>query len=369
MKASLEKKFKKVEIDFTDDLITASGGSYFLSQMVRQMGLKKHLCGVKVKRRQRGVSDADTLLSLIYCLAQGDGFLSDVDRLGADAVRGGMLDLEGIPDSRRAGEYLTRFDKNSLEKLNKVSRYQARCVVDDVCKAEQEFQGYIPVFIDGSGIEVGGRKFEGAGKLYTGDTGYWLHNIFIGDLWVSQKLHPGGVGVTYDWKAQMKEDVTALLQDKENVWVRVDNAYYKKSFVEYCREESWDFSISVTHGKFKEPLKEELKCLKEDAWVKLDEKSREEAAFIYHQPQGWEEVCPYVVIRRWYDDNNQKLLIPWHTFILVSRDNLPLKELVRRHRGKQGQENAQKGPLRDMDLHHPPCKKLIANQAFILWAK
>ncbi len=58
------------------------------------------------------------------------------------------------------------------------------------------------------------------------------------------------------------------------------------------------------------------------------------------------------------------LLVPRHTVMLVSRDDLPLKELVLRHRGKQGQENAFKGPLRDMDLHHPPCRGYRANQAF-----
>ncbi|MCW7553198.1 hypothetical protein NX722_11220 [Endozoicomonas gorgoniicola] len=40
------------------------------------------------------------------------------------------------------------------------------------------------------------------------------------------------------------------------------------------------------------------------------------------------------------------------------------KVTVRRHREKQGQENAQKKPLIDLDLHHPPCKKFHANQAF-----
>ncbi len=62
--------------------------------------------------------------------------------------------------------------------------------------------------------------------------------------------------------------------------------------------------------------------------------------------------------------------MPQHTVILVSRGDLPLKELVLRHRGKQcaypaGRlENALKGPLRDMDLHHPPCRGYRANQAF-----
>ena len=50
--------------------------------------------------------------------------------------------------------------------------------------------------------------------------------------------------------------------------------------------------------------------------------------------------------------------------ILVSRDDLPLKELVSRHRGKQGWENAFKGSLRDMDPHHPPCRGYWANRAF-----
>ena len=50
--------------------------------------------------------------------------------------------------------------------------------------------------------------------------------------------------------------------------------------------------------------------------------------------------------------------------ILTSRADLPLPEVVRRHRGKQGQENAQKGPLTELGLHHPPCKSYVANQAF-----
>lgn len=48
----------------------------------------------------------------------------------------------------------------------------------------------------------------------------------------------------------------------------------------------------------------------------------------------------------------------------MSRDDLPVGELVLRHRGKQGQENAFKGPLTDLDLHHPPCRGYRANQAF-----
>ena len=76
---------EKVEIDFTDDQISSSAGSYFISRMSDYLGLPGLLSdNLHLKSRQRGASDAQMLLSLIYCLAQGDGSIVDVDRLWAD---------------------------------------------------------------------------------------------------------------------------------------------------------------------------------------------------------------------------------------------------------------------------------------------
>jgi hypothetical protein len=87
--------------------------------------------------------------------------------------------------------------------------------------------------------------------------------------------------------------------------------------------------------------------------------------YITGRPAGWKRDEAYVVVRSYWD-GPQKLLTPRYTFILVSRDDLPLEELVKRHRGKQGQENALKGPLIDLDLHHPPCSRFNANRAFYI---
>ena len=62
-------------------------------------------------------------------------------------------------------------------------------------------------------------------------------------------------------------------------------------------------------------------------------------------------------------------LLPRMAVILANRDDLPLAEVVRRHRAKQGHENAFKGPLVDMDLHHPPCRGYRANQAFYAYGQ
>lgn len=57
----------KIEIDFTDERITASAGSVFLSGEAKKMGLPEQLKeAIKLKKRARGASDAEMLLSLIY---------------------------------------------------------------------------------------------------------------------------------------------------------------------------------------------------------------------------------------------------------------------------------------------------------------
>ena len=144
------------------------------------------------------------------------------------------------------------------------------------------------------------------------------------------------------------------------MWLRADNAYYRGKLVEFCRERGWDYSISLTDDRKRGSVLEVLEGLPESAWEDIG--MGEQATFSLHRPQGWEEQW-YVVVRKLVE-GRRKVLIPAHTVILVSRNDLPLKELVRRHRGKQRQENACKGPLVELGLHHPPCRGYRANQAF-----
>ena len=354
---------EKVAIDFTDDEITSSGGSLFLSNLAVHLGLPDLLSqSIHLKVRRRGASDADTLLSLIYSLAQGDGLLSDVDRLGADHVRSDLLGLSQVPKSRRVSDYLAKFDPSTVVQLQRVARAVVSQLLPSIIDHEKERCGYIPVFVDGSAIEVYGDSMEGTGTGYSGDQQYWLHSVYVGRLWASGRLFPGGVDVASGWREQLDE-LTELLRHKEDIWVCMDNAYYRGEVVNYLREQDWDFSISVTNETYKRPLREEASYLWPGEWTAINDDGTEEAALIEHRPSQWSRKESYVVVRTLCDDD-QKFLFPRYTFILVSRTDLPLAELVSRHRKKQGQENAQKGPLIDLDLHHPPCLRYEANRAF-----
>ena len=354
---------KKIAIDFTDDQITSCGGNIFLSHMAAQLGLPDLLhSALGLKVRNRGACDSEMMLSLIYSLANGDGAISDVDRLGADAPRREVLNLERVPDPRRLGEYLGRFDEAALDRFYRVARTAAAQVAPAVIDHELAEKGYVPVFMDGSGIEVSGDYSEGAGELYDGSVGYWLHGVFVGPLWTAQRLWPGGVDVARGWKEQLQE-TAQLIGNRGPVWARFDNAYYRKAVVEHLDELGWDFSISVTNKNNKRPILEIVSAFWEEDWTPINDDNTEHAALVYYRPGEWEEEQVYVVVR-WLYEGRQKLLYPRYTVILTSRDDLPLQEIVRRHRGKQGQENALKGPLIHLDLHHPPCQRFNANRAF-----
>lgn len=355
---------QKIEIDFTDEGITSSGGSIFLSRMARRLGIPGLIKdAIRLKSRRRGADDVQTMMSMIYCLAQGDGKLLDVDRLAADETRQQLLGLGDVPGHRRLGEYLFRFDDYWVNRFLGVAHEVAGRVSGEIIEHYLNADGYIPVFVDGSAIEVSGNNFEFAGVGYNNERQYWLHTVFIARLWASCRLFPGGVDVAQGWREQLDETAD-LIGQKGPVWLRADNAYYRGDVVRYCRDKGWDFSISVTNDTYKKPLREIVSAWWEEDWTPINN-GKEDATFVYHRPAGWKRDEAYAVIRSYWD-GPQKLLTPRYTFILVSRDDLPLEELVKRHRGKQGQENALKGPLIDLDLHHPPSSRFNANRAFYI---
>ena len=360
---TVTKSNSKVQVGFTDKLLTGHGGAIFLRAAADRLGLPRQLAEhVRVKQRRRGVSEDQMLLALIGCISGGDGSLVDLDRLAGDEVRKSALGLDAVADPRRVGELLARFGKNALGGLRTIAHANAAQLAPAVIKHYRDELGYVPLFVDGTAIEVGSGKIEGANKGYNGEYQYWWHATFIGDLMVTADLHPGGTNVTAGFAEQLAE-AKKLIPEHTPVWAAVDNAYYDKEFVRTCDEYGWDYSISVTHGEFQRPLLRAAAELEADDWAIVNDD--EAATIITHRPHGWHRAHQYVVIKS-LKPNRQGDLFERYSFILVSRKNLSLAKLIARHRRKQGCENHFKGPLIDLDLHHPPCRKLNANRAYYL---
>ena len=319
---------------FPYDRLTGTGGAAFVAEAAKRLGLLPRLAAavsVSVKNWARGASDAETQWSLIASLAAGNGSLSDVDALRGDGVQRELLGLREAPSSRRVGEFLGRLTKWDVERLEEVARHLSASLAATVVEHEVAEKGYVPVFVDGTGIEVDGRLFEHAARLYTGERGYWLHGIFVGGLWVSGRLRPGG-DVACGWKGQMKRDLAPLLAPGTPVWVHCDSAYYRGGFVEYVSSRGWDYSVSVTDANKCRPVLDVVEDLPEHGWTDIG--MGESATRVRYRPAKWRDEQSYVVVRRAVERQGE--LLPRFTVILANRDDLPLAEVVRRHRSKQG---------------------------------
>ena len=177
------------------------------------------------------------------------------------------------PDARRTGEHLARFGPSDVEELRAVGRKVAGWIAPAVIERWVAELGYVPLFVDGSQIEVQGRNFEGAAKDYKGDVSFQLGAAFLGELQVSGRLGPGNADAAGPWREQLERDVEPLLEGVP-VWGRMDNAYYRKEVVEHFEERGWDYSISVTSATYKSPILEAVDEVLEEADWGADQRFR-----------------------------------------------------------------------------------------------
>ncbi len=306
-----------------NDDLTGRAGLGVVARLARFRGLPEQLAAsVRLQRRRRGGSTGQRLLALRYSACAGGGHLHAGDALGADAV------------ARRA------------------------------CGRRW---GYVPVFVDGPGIEVEGQLFENGEPGYHGEQQSWLPSVCGGAAGVSARLHAGGTDVQGDGREQLDRDAAPWLTGRQPVGRRAASADSCQDLVSSCRRKGWDDSGSVTDPRQKAPTLRLAAAmgLREDEGEPLDAAGKEWALAVAYRPaRGPEEpVCG--VLRR-DGDGEQRLPEPVCTVIPVSRDRLPVAELGRRHRGQQGQENAFQGPLPDLGWHHPPYRSHAAQQGFHL---
>lgn len=246
-----------VEYDFTDANITDCGGISLAAYLAKASGLVGMLesnMNSTLKARRRGATEAQSILSQVYLLAKGDGHLSDLDDASEDWVFQFLTGLGRIPGSRRMGEFLCRFGESDLARLREIAMCWLGPLSTTVANSYRSDHGYVPVFIDGTDIEVDGKCFEGAAHGYRKERRYQMHSVFVGNLMVSSRLNGGGSHATHGWREQLDADVLPLLSGESDIWVRADNAYYKGEFVKYCIAQGWDFSVSVTNINWKSPV-------------------------------------------------------------------------------------------------------------------
>ena len=112
----------KVEISTTNRKITAHAGAVLVRATAEAIGLGPAIdAHLRLKVRDRGLSEAESILGMAEALAAGAKCLDDLEVARADRVQEELRGF-GVPPPQTAGRFLRRFCLGHIGQLNKALR-------------------------------------------------------------------------------------------------------------------------------------------------------------------------------------------------------------------------------------------------------
>jgi hypothetical protein len=358
------KRKSKLHIQLTNsDQATAHGGQVLIDALCRRFDLWKHIHDEpSLDPRQRtgaGFSPVANVAQLIFTLTSGGASLADAERVGKDRVLMALLGLERGADQTTLGEWLRAQTKESILALHRInaqfvdwSRQQA--------KPGRWLQGgEVEVFFDDTEIEVEGHKFEAARINYEGNRALSWQTLWVGP-WLLDGILDGAGDVS--------EHLPVLLQEHQHRWEGRPNYFYADSgssagkFLN--RIELGGFGRwSVSYNKWTDVLDRLAAQLPESQWSALPPagQPQEQYAWVKHRPGGCAQAHTFATVR-WKEEGD--LMWRYAYAVCQAREKDSPQAVFERHRLKGAKEQGFSEVLTGLDLHHPPCLDLIANQAF-----
>jgi len=268
--------------------VTASSGLILVMAFAQEIGLAAELEKrfSHLKKRQRGYSVSEKILSFVEMLIKGGRRLSDIDILSSDPGLLDMLGRDRFPQANTLGDLARRFTRREINSL-------AEIVMKLSSKAIRK-QGLkeIIVDIDSSLIDS---EVEIAEKSYEGSRGF---NPLMGII-KGQNLSMAGFSLFRAGNAAPGANNLSLLRKisgyfKKNnpelkVNVRMDSAGYNHKIMRYCDQAGHGFVIA---GDRYGILLDTIAAIAEEEWEKLMPRTKAEPAAAEEVAEGIHFVGP-----------------------------------------------------------------------------
>lgn len=146
------------------------GGLGMLQGVVETVGLREGLDrGLELLCRHQPYHESDHILAQVYNLLTGGECLEDLKTRRRDEGFLKALGARRIPDSTTAGDFLRRFDAESVHELQEVIHRSRSTVWRAQPRSERRLAR---IDVDGTITETGGECKEGMGISYDGRWGY-----------------------------------------------------------------------------------------------------------------------------------------------------------------------------------------------------
>lgn len=361
---SFTKRKSKIQLEITNsDQATAHGGQVLVDSICRRFDLWRRIHEEPSldprKRKTAGFSPVSHVGQLLFTLTSGGASLADAERLGDDAVLMRLLGLEKGADESTLGEWLRAQTAQSVEALHRLNAAFVDWSRREVKPARWRHGGEMELFFDDTEIEVEGRHFEGARLNYEGNRALSWQTLWCGP-WLLDGILDGAGDVS--------EHLPVLLQEHQSRWAGEKNYFYADSgssagkFLNNVQEAGFS-RWSISYNKWTDKLDRLAAELPEKEWSPAAPGpfGDEQYAWVKHQPGECQTAQTFAAVR-WKNEGD----LLWRYAYRVCRhaEKDTAQAVFERHRLKGLKEQGFSDVLSGLDLHHPPCKELIANQAF-----
>jgi Transposase DDE domain group 1 len=287
-----------------DDALTPFAGLVCVGELARRTGLVELVDGemaaegraAPVKRRRRGVSGGELVVSLAESQLVGGECFDDIEQLRADTASAALRAVAVVPAAATALQLAKRFRRCLCQA---VERGLARAG-ERLDRALGRDPGEpVTIDLDATVLEVYGRSKQGASRNRAGQLSFAPHVAF----WAQR-----GRALTGELVAGNREKLPAraaaaicrralrlLPTGHGPVTFRIDSAYYAIELLRALRAKAARFSVSVprTTARWKA-----LARIPDDGWQPATDMDGAEVAETSYTPEGWKHEPLRLIVRR-----------------------------------------------------------------------
>jgi hypothetical protein len=270
-----------------------------------------------------------------------------------------LLGLEKGADQTTLGQWLRAQTPESVRALHRINAEFVDWSSQQAKAGRWLHAGEVETFFDDTEVEVDGHKFEGARINYDGHRALSWQTLWFGP-WMLDGILDGA--------ADVSEHLAVLLDEHQHRWQGRPSYFYADSgssagkFLN--RIELGEFSRwSVSYNKWTDKLDRLAAELAQSQWSALPpaDQPQEQYTWVKHQPGECAQVEKFATVR-W--KNPGDLMWRYAYVACKAGEKDSPRAVFERHHLKGAKEQGFSDVLSGLDLHHPPCKDLIANQAF-----
>lgn len=361
---NLSRKRHEVKIKTTKENITSRSGLLLVEELVHHIDaaqiLDDHL---NLKKRNRGYTESQFILSLVFALLDGASCLDDIQRLRDDVQTQDLLQMSGIPHATTIGDFLRRYYIGHIYQFNKALR-----VIGERFH-QIDSPETIGLDIDSWVGEKHGHQ-QGVSRGYNGKEGYHPQFVFRTDtkecVWT--RLQSGSAYSGRHAVRMFRDMMKAIPEKTRNILVRADSAWYQEKFLLECEEcETRKVFYYITADTYN-ALAGAIDKLPSKAWRPFNKK--EEVAEVRYSKSQSAVSRRYVVKRtekKPGDSQHVMDFVKYRYHIIVTNDeDRSAAECMEYALGRGSMENNFKELLYGLSLNHFPCEEFMANWAYLL---